>query len=309
MTVKGPVRISKMGTTLVHEHILVDFVGAEQSGPHRYNASEVIRVVEPYLKEARKCGCCTFLECTPAYLGRDPVLLAKLAELTGLNIVTNTGYYAAGMEKYLPRHAFSESADQLAACWLREWREGIGATGIKPGFIKIGVDAGALSAIARKLVQAACRTHLQSGLTIAAHTGNGTAALAQLEVLADEGVQGCAFVWVHAQNEQDSRIHVRAARAGAWIEFDGIAPQTIDRHIQLVNTMKAHGLLHRVLISQDAGWYHVGEPGGGKYRPYTTIFNQFIPALKAAGVTEEEIQQIMVINPREAFASRVRRSK
>src|SRR5262249_1120258 len=71
-----------------------------------------------------------------------------------------------------------------AARWLREWKDGIDDTGIRPGFIKIGVDAGALTVVNRKLVLAAARTHLENGLTIAAHTGDGVAALEEMKVLA-----------------------------------------------------------------------------------------------------------------------------
>jgi phosphotriesterase-related protein len=65
--------------------------------------------------------------------------------------------------------------------------------------------------------------------------------------------------------------------------------------------------LNRVLISQDAGWYSVGEPGGGKFRPYTSIFEQFLPSLAKAGFSREEIHTLMAKNPAEAFTVRVRR--
>jgi phosphotriesterase-related protein len=168
------------------------------------------------------------------------------------------------------------------------------------------VDAGPLTEVNRKLVQAASRTHLQSGLTVAAHTGDGVAALAELKVLQDEGVDGSAFIWVHAQNERDTGLHARAAGQGAWVEFDGIGPQTIQRHVELVKAMKAAGFLDRVLLSHDAGWYHVGEPGGGKYRSYETLFTEFLPALQAAGFTEAEVKKLTVENPREALTIRVR---
>ena len=143
----------------------------------------------PSLKRLRAVGCQALVECTPAYLGRDPILLKRLADASEVTILTNTGYYGARQGKFLPAHAFKEWADQLAARWLNDWRAGIEGTGIRPGFIKIGVDGGPLTDVNRKLVQAAARTHLQSGLTIAAHTGDGQAALEQLEILAQEGVE------------------------------------------------------------------------------------------------------------------------
>jgi phosphotriesterase-related protein len=309
VTVQGSITSDKLGTTLVHEHLLVDFIGADKVSKDRYDGNEVFKVVLPHLKRVRELGCRALVECTPAYLGRDPALLKRLAKASGLHILTNTGYYGAVQGKYLPAHALTEKPDQLAARWLREWTDGIDGTGIRPGFIKIGVDAGALTAVNRKLVRAAARTHLKSGLTIAAHTGDGAAALDELNLLREEGVDGSAFVWVHAQNEKDTALHVRAAEQGAWVEFDGIGAQTVRQHVELVKAMKAQGHLGRVLVSHDAGWYRVGEPGGGKFRPYDTLFTDFVPALKAAGLKDAEIERLLVDNPREAFAIRVRTGK
>lgn len=81
---------------------------------------------------------------------------------------------------------------------------------------------------------------------------------------------------------------------------------SIDRHLELVQNMRQHGLLDRVLLSHDAGWYSVGEPDGGKFRPYTTLFQQFLPALKKADFSDEEIQLLTVKNPAQAFAIHVR---
>lgn len=309
MTVRGPIAPEEMGPTLPHEHVLVDFIGAAEVSRDRYDADEVFRIALPHLRRIREQGIRTLIECTPAYLGRDPALLLRLAEASGLHLLTNAGSYGANGGKHLPEHARSETADELAARWLREWREGIDGTGIRPGFIKIGTDAGPLPEVNRKLVRAAARAHLHSGLTIAAHTGDGRAAMEELEILHEEGVDPSAFIWVHAHQEKDSALHARAAERGAWVEFDGIGPQTIDRHVELVRAMKARDLLGRVLLSHDAGWYHVGEPGGGMFRPYDTLLADFVPVLKAAGFTEAEADRLTRDNPRAAFAIRVRRAQ
>ncbi len=308
MTVLGPVLSEALGSTLAHEHVLVDFIGAELADRSRYDGEEAFQVALPHLRRLKELGCETLIECTPAYIGRDPNLLRRLSRASGLHILTNTGYYGAGQNKFLPRHAHEESADELCARWVLEWRGGIEGTGVRPGFIKIGVDAGGLSGLHRKLVTAAGSTHSKTGLTIAAHTGNGLAALAQLEVLRTEGVDPSAFVWVHAQNEKNSTIHLDVARQGAWVEFDGIGPDTIVSHVQHVETLRKNGLLGRILVSQDAGWYHVGEKGGGKFRSFETLYTQFLPALRKSGWNEEEIDQLMQSNPREAFAIRARKA-
>src|SRR3954451_25263562 len=201
MTVRGPIPPEELGPTLPHEHVLVDFMGAKDASRERYDAEEVYRIALPHLKRIREQGIRTLVDCTPAYLGRDPALLRRLSEASGLNILTPTGYYGASRGKFLPDHARIESAEELAARWLREWREGIEGTGIRPGFIKLGADAGPLPEGHRKLVCAAARTHLGSGLTIAAHSCDGVAALETLEILRKEGLAGSAFIWVHANTE------------------------------------------------------------------------------------------------------------
>ena len=302
MTVLGPMAPSTLGMTLPHEHVLVDFIGAAQVSRDRYRADEVVEVASPHLQRVKALGCRTLVECTPAFIGRDPALLQRLAQAVGIHLLTNTGYYGASKNKFLPPHAFTETAPQLARRWLREWGDGIEGTGIRPGFIKIGVDGGPLSEVHRKLVRAAAQTHRASGLTIAAHTGNGAAALDEIATVREEGVSGSAFVWVHAQSEKDMNLHLRALELGAWVEFDGISPSSIARHVELVRNAKQRGLLHRVLVSHDAGWYHVGEPGGGKFRAYDTLFTDFLPALREQGFNEADIEQLLVTNPREAFA-------
>lgn len=306
VTVTGTIKPADLGTTLPHEHVLVDFVGADQVSPDRYDRDEAFRVILPHLERARELGCQSLVECTPAYLGRDPLLLRRLSEASGLRLLTNTGYYGARQGKFLPRHAFDEDADQLADRWIAEWRDGIQQTGIRPGFIKIGVDAGPLTEVNHKLVQAAARTHGKTGLTIAAHTGDGRAALAQLDVLQKEGVSTSAWIWVHAQSEKDPAIHRRIAERGAWVSFDGVSPASVASHVELVQNLERAGLLDRLLISQDAGWYAVGEPRGGKFRGYETLFAELLPALGRAGFTGSEIEKLTVTNPARAFSIGVR---
>lgn len=307
MTVRGAINVDSLGVCLTHEHVLVDFIGADSVTPDRYDLQEVIRMVLPFLMEAKELGCQTFFECTPAYLGRDPELLLKLSELSGLQIVTNTGYYGARNDQHLPKHVFSETAVHLADRWISEWESGIDGTEIKPGFIKIGVDPGSLSELHRKIVKAAALTHLKTGLAIAAHTGPATGAFEEIEILKEYGVDPSAFIWIHAQNEKSLDLHIKAARLGVFVSFDGLGWSSSEEYVKLISNMKSQNLLHQVLISHDAGWYHVGEPGGGQFKDFGKLFTELIPALKQAGFNQDEIDQLLIINPRNAFGVRVRK--
>ncbi|MFN0103590.1 MAG: phosphotriesterase [Bryobacteraceae bacterium] len=281
-------------TVLVHEHILVDFAGAATVSRKRYDRDEVYRIALPHLEALKRHGCVRLHECTPNFVGRDPVLLARLQQASGIELWTNTGLYAARNFIFLPDYAHAENARQLARRWVRETREGV--EGMTPRFIKIGVDGGPLPPLSRKIVTAAAHASRETGLPVCAHTGDGAAAQEELEIIIGNKVEASKFIWVHAQNERDFAVHEKIARAGAWVEFDGISPQGLDWHLRCVQNLAAKGLLNRVLISHDAGWYHVGEPGGGRFRGFTYLFTDFVPKLDPA-----QARQLLVENPRVAF--------
>jgi phosphotriesterase-related protein len=298
LTVLGPIKSDDLGPTLPHEHILVDFVGADQTGLHRYDRREVIRVMLPHLRELRRQGVTGFVDCTPMFLARDPVILASLAEQTGLHILTNTGQYK---EPYLPEETFRQDADGLAAGWTAEIVDGIRDTGVRAGFIKIAVFEEPLKPMQQKIVRAACRTHRATGATIACHAGHGPAAMEILDIMEAEQVPSDALVVVHAQGEKDRGFHERIAERGAWVEYDNIGARTPAEHLELLRHMLDRGYEQQILISMDRGWYSVGEPGGGDIKPFTYLFGEFLPYMRRAGIEESTISRLTTTNPALAF--------
>jgi phosphotriesterase-related protein len=304
-TVRGPISARTLGRTLPHEHVLVDFIGADAISPARYDADKVFAAALPHLRRIQELGAQALFEATPDFIGRDPRLLAQLSEATGLHLVTNTGLYGARQNKFVPAYAHQESAAQLAARWIAEARDGIAGTGIRPGFIKSGVDPDPkLSPVQHKLVAAAALTHAATGLTVAVHTGRGPG-LEQLDVLREHGVGPAAYVWIHAQGARDEDLFAAADR-GAWLSFDGLNRPTLTRHLTLCQEMKRRGHLGRVLLSHDAGWYDPGKPDGGTFRPFDLLFTTFLPQLRESGFSDTEIDQLTIRNPAEAYAVRVR---
>lgn len=301
-TVTGPIPIDSMGLTLIHEHMLVDFIGADSISPDRWNGDSVIVKVLPYLMEVKKHGVRTILDCTPSYLAKDPLLLKSLSEKSGIQILTNTGFYGAVGGKYLPDFVQTESAEQLADRWVAEFEIGIEGTGIKPGFIKISVnEAYTLSPIDQKLVKAAGITHQKTGLTIASHTGTWRTAVQEVRILQEIGVNPSEFVWVHAQNETDFEKYKVAAEMGVWISLDGIG-WAIDPYVERLLFAKENGILGNVLISHDAGWFDPAKAGGGDFQPFTNIFKKLIPILNERGFTEEDWGLLLKENPKSAFS-------
>jgi predicted metal-dependent phosphotriesterase family hydrolase len=321
-TVRGRIKPSEFGFALVHEHILIDFIGADKISPDRYDAQDVFNVMLPKLMQARQRGITGFVECTPAYFGRDVRLLRRLADAADMHILTNTGYYGARNDKFVPTHAYTDSVDQLAGRWISEFEKGIDGTDIRPGFMKIGVDSISrltsdvnygLSDIDAKLVRAAARAHKHTGLPIAAHTGQGAAALAQLAIFEEEGIDLSAVIMVHADFEPDQSYDMTVTGRGAWLEFDGITPKP--RGLGWPSKYYAERIKaasqyeDKILLSMDSGWYWVGkagdwagEVGGGIVRDYNYLPDVFLPALRKDGISEQMIHQLTVSNPANAFS-------
>ena len=303
-TVLDPVSAERLGFTLVHEHVMCDFIGAEQTNRSRWDVATVVRVMKPYLQALCERKVSTFIDCTPASIGRDPRVLKQLAQDTGLHIVTNTGYYGGAGDKFVPRHAYTETADQLADRWVKEFETGIEDTGVKPGFIKTGVDEATgdparLSDIDAKLIRAAARTSRRTGLTAACHTGGGPAGLAATELFIAEGADPARFIVAHADGH-GGEINRRIATLGAWVSFDALGYQSLAAHLKYILPMLSQHT-DRMLLSMDSGWYWVGETGGGKIRDYNYLTDTFLPALEKEGIAPAVIRRLTVDNPARAF--------
>ena len=299
ITVNGPIEPADMGLTLPHEHVMVDFVGADKTGKHRYDPDDVIATMLPYIREAQDSGVVTFVDCTPMYLGRDVEVLRTISHITGLQILTNTGQYK---EPHLPAETFAIEAEALADQWIQEHEEGIDGTSIKPGFIKTAVNREKLAPTQQKVTRAAALTSRATGLPVATHTGVGVAANEVLDIIEQAGVDPRKWIFVHAQNEKDSGLLIQIARRGAWIELDGIGVGREDEHLVPLLELLGAGLEEQVLLSHDAGWFRVGEEPGGAKKPYTHLFSDFIPLMRRNGVSEDTIHTITRTNPSVAFA-------
>jgi phosphotriesterase-related protein len=308
-SVLGPVPPSSFGFTLPHEHVMVDFVGAEMTNRSRWNSAEVIARMQPYLLAAKRSGVRGFVDCTPAYLGRDPRILKRLAQNTGLHILTNTGYYGDAEGRYLPPSANSETATQIAARWLAEWRFGIDDTGVRPGFIKIRVDGLAadrsqMSEMDCKILAAAAELSRKTRMAVTCHSPGHSGLSAALRFTAEGGDPG-KFIVAHCDNN-GLELNQRITAAGSWVSIDGIGRKPEADHLAIVLPLLQKSP-DRLLLSMDSGWYNVGEKDGGKINGFNALTDRFLPALRAAGVTTAQINHVTIDNPARVFAATVQR--
>ena len=301
-TVNGKIESEQLGFVLTHEHVMSNF-GADPKSASQYDEASLMLQVVPYLKKLKSLGITSILDCTTAYFGRNVQLLKRISEQTGVQLITNTGFYGAADDRYVPVLAYDATAEEIARLWISEFERGIDDTGIKPGFIKLAFDAGEPSGIDLKLFKAGILTHLETGLTMVVHTGNNTEAVEeQLNLLEKYRVKPNAWVWVHANKVEDTQLLISAAKKGAWISLDGVNASNITEYTEKLNLFKKHELLHKVLLSHDGNSF----PRGGEIREYHAILTDLIPKLRQIGYSDSEIRQITIENPKNAFSIKKR---
>ena len=300
-SVHGKVEIENLGVSLTHEHIMSGF-GLEPSYIGKYNKDSLLMQVVPYLKKVKATGVKTIFDCTSVYFGRNVNLLREISDASGVEIITNTGYYAGANDQYVPETAYELSIEEIAKIWIDEFENGIDDTGIKPGFIKLAFDKG-VSEIDSKLFAAGLLTHLSTGLTLAVHTENNTQAVEkQFQLLDQYKVSPSAWVWVHASKMDDVDLLVETAKKGGWISLDKFKTPEAEDYISRLTILKEKGVLNKVLLSHDGNSFNRGRP----IREYHAVLTHLVPALKDNGFSDEDINQILVINPQNAFKIRVR---
>ncbi len=302
-SVQGIINPSELGFSLTHEHIMSNF-GKDINETSNYDSIKLQNQVIPYLKKIKSLGVSSIFDCTTDFFGRRVDLLKKISDSTGVQIITNTGFYGAAKDRYIPELAYKESSESISKIWIDEFKNGINGTKIKPGFIKLAFDDSAPSVIDKKLFEAGILAHLATGLTIAVHTGNNIEAMKfQIDLLDKYNVDASAWIWTHAHKVEDNNILFNSAAKGAWISLDGVKESNTIEYIERVKLFKQKNLLSKVLLSHDGN----GLPKGGPTRKFEAISKNLIPAMLENGFTKDDINQIFLKNPLEAFCIRIRK--
>lgn len=305
-TVLGPVDPSVLGFTLPHEHTAI----ALWQIPDRWDYWELTRdepVIAAELVRFREAGGNALVDVTLEGVGRDPGWLVGLARTTGLHLVMGCGWYRGAhypAEALIDRRSVESLADELVG----EIEEGIPIDGldvpVRPGIIgEIGTDKPWLSALEERTHRAAGQASRRTGVSITTHAVMSDVGLAQLKVFESEGADPSRVVIGHADSFPRLDHYLEIIRRGAHIEFDflGMSFTPQERHgeprvIDLLLELLSRGHADRVLLSQDVchnQQLHHYEGNG-----YTYLQETFLPRLRARGVSDSEIDELTIMNPR-----------
>lgn len=305
ITVNGVIRPDDMGVTYPHEHLFLDAMDHYAS----YGYQLVIDDEEVMAQEIEEFTCRggrTICDVTLDEIGRDPQRLSRFSKRAGIHVLMGCGWYR---EFGYPPIVAEKTSRELAEVLVQEIEVGVGETGIRAGFIgEIGTGRHSIKPAEERVFRASALAQARTGVVITTHTTRwGTLALEQIAMLEEFGADLSRVIIGHLGDRVGVHHLLPIAEKGVYLEVDNIGyvdyqPEYV--RADNVAALVKEGFVDRVLLSEDICMLNHLKYTGGK--GYGYIFEVFLPLLKARGITDEQIHQMMVINPADAFSRRRR---
>jgi len=306
-TVTGPIDTRDLGFTLMHEHIYVLTEGLVANFPHLWDRQARIQRATEALREAKAHGVSTIVDLTVMGLGRDVTLAQEVSRASGVNVIVATGLYTYDE---VPRYFEHRGADHMADLFVRDIEAGIQGTDIKAGILKVATDEQGVTKGVEMVLRAVARAHRRTGVPISTHTHAGTErGLDQQRIFKEEGVDLSRAVIGHSGDTEDVAYLEKLISAGSYIGMDRFGIDSMlptDRRVATIAELCERGYAERMVLSHDAmcyiDWYPEDVPKQVMPRwHYLHIPDDVVPALRAAGVTDAQIETMTVANPRAIF--------
>jgi phosphotriesterase-related protein len=319
-TVTGPIDAVELGTTLIHEHLIfrdeavavqwphVPLV-AEVEPPHETQPGEEFDLAVDAARAAMDRGVKTIGEPTAMFGGRDVAFSRRVAEETGLQVVPCTGIYTYD---HLPIYFVSRDEDAMADHFVHDIEQGIQGTEIKAAFLKCAADEPGLTPNVEKVHRAVARANLKTGAPIMAHSRPASqTGPRQVDIFEEEGVDLSTVQIAHTGDTDDLDYIERLLDRGVWIGMDRYGLDLFlpfERRNATVAALLERGYADRMFLSQDYNatldWYPVEvskqllDSGAVHNWSMTLIFDEVIPTLREAGMTDEQLETMLIENPR-----------
>ncbi len=333
-TVLGPIDPSRLGITHTHEHLLIDLsemssepeeashrhfyrqpVSLENIWWLRYNCGsnlDNLRLVdeEAAIAEALRykwAGGTTMVDATSIGINRDPLGLARISRATGLNVIMGSGYY---VDDAHPAGMDDKSEDEIVEEIVRDVTEGVADTGVKAGVIGEVGCSWPLTDNERKSLRASARAQKATGAPLLIHPGRDPSSpLELMEIVRETGGDPERTIMSHIDRTIfDNDTLDRLAETGCYIEYDLFGQETtiyplspIDqpndgKRLDYVLHLRETGRLDRVLMAHDICFKTRLTRYGG--HGYSHILDNVVPTMRRKGFSREEIDQVLVENPR-----------
>ena len=306
-TLRGPVDTAGLGFTLMHEHVFVLGQGVPENFPSVWDEEKEIANARAKLAELAGLGVKTIVDLTVIGLGRDIPRLIKIVGEIPINIIVATGVYTYNE---LPQYFQNRDEDAMAALFVKDITEGIQGTEVKAAILKCATDEPGLTPGVEKVLRAVARAHRSTGAPISTHTHPETKrGLEQQRIFKEEGVDLGRVVIGHSGDSENIDYLQALIEAGSYIGMDRFGLDQLlatDKRVATIAKLCELGYANRMVLSHDANCYIDWFPmelirGSVPNWHFRHISEDVLPALREAGVSDEQINQMMVENPRRIF--------
>jgi phosphotriesterase-related protein len=311
-TVGGQIDVQDLGLTLIHEHFFSSDEAITVQWPHVRERDREFELAMESAQAVIGHGVRTVVEPTAMLLGRDARTSQRLAEQSGLQIVLCTGIYTYD---HLPQFLLNRSEDYIADLFVHDIEQGIQDTEIKAAFIKCAADEPGVNERVEKVHRAVARASLRTGRPIMAHSRPASnTGPRQVEIFLEEGVSPEKIHIAHTGDTDDLDYIQQLLDQGVWIGMDRYGIDLFlptDRRNATVLELLRRGYAERMFLSQDfdipiangLDWYppvvveQLQASGAANDWSMTFLFESVIPTLREGGMTDEQLNTMMVENP------------
>ncbi|HEX8054141.1 MAG TPA: hypothetical protein VF517_14210 [Thermoleophilaceae bacterium] len=307
-TVNGPVEADQLGRTLIHEHFRTTDEATRFQFPHLYDEDAEWDAALADANAVKGHGIQTVVEPSAMFLQRDARFSKRVADESGLQIVLATGVYTYD---HLPQPLKNRDEDALAEIFVHDIEQGMQGTGIKAAFLKCAADAEGVGENVAKVHRAVARASQRTGRPIMAHShpASGTG-LEQMRIFEEEGVDPAKVQIAHTGDTDDLDYIEKLLERGPWIGLDRYGLDIFlptDKRNATTLALLERGYAERMFLSQDfcstIDWFppEVQQQLKENVVPnwsMTFLFEEVIPYLKENGMTDEQLDQMMVENPK-----------
>ena len=314
-TVKGALNTEQLGVTLMHEHVFVLSAEIMQNFPEPWG-DEDKRVADAIarLNELKSRGVDTIVDLTVIGLGRYIPRIQRVSSQTDLNIIVATGVYTYND---VPMYFHFQGPgtelggpEFMADMFVRDIEEGIAGTGVRAAILKCATDQPGVTPGVERVLRAVAQAHRRTGVPISTHTHAHTErGLEQQRIFEEEGVDLSRVVIGHSGDTTDIAYLEKLIANGSYIGMDRFGIDVLlpfEDRVITVAKMCERGHAGKMVLSHDAACFNDWLPEAAlpSVLPnwhFLHIHNDVIPALQQRGVTEQQINTMLVDNPREIF--------
>jgi phosphotriesterase-related protein len=314
-TALGPVPAAELGTTLMHEHVFVLDHEIESNYPGRWDELARIEDAVQKLEDVASRGVRTIVDLTVIGLGRYVPRVLEVAKRVDIQIVVATGLYTYDdvpmFFKFRGPGKLIDGPELLTDFFVKDLTEGIAETGVKAAILKCATDKSGMMPGVERVLRAVAHAHQETGAPISTHTDAATErGLEQQAVFREEGVDLGRVVIGHSGDTTDLTYLRKLMDAGSYIGMDRFGLDLMlpfEDRVATVAALCAEGYAERIVLSHDASCFtHNFEVEKKRellpHWVYTHLHDDVLPALRERGVTEDQIEQMLVTNPRAILA-------